>query len=116
MGLTATMTPGPVASNKLSLVGIVARRILLAALLTTLTMVAAIGAMFVTTAPQIVCVLIEPLSLLLMPGLLAALLSSGPTDLSPVSVVMVATGFYFAFFCLALWWLDRARRARRTSR
>jgi len=117
MGLTATIIGEPAAATKLRLATVIARRILLAALLTALLMAGAIGAMFVTTAPAIVSLLLEPFSLLLTPGLLAGLLSSGPNDLSPITVVTVTAGFYFGFFYLALWWFGRSkRRGRRGSR
>jgi hypothetical protein len=87
----------------------VAGRVLLAALLTAALMGAAIGALFVTTAPRMVSVLIEPISVLLMPGLLISLAASGAHDFSINVVVASASVLYFAFF---YWALNRIARAR----
>ncbi len=54
--------------------------------------------MFVTSAPKALSLLIEPFSLLLMPGLVVAVLSAGAHDFSPLTVVCVAAAFYFCFF------------------
>jgi len=66
--------------------------------------------MFVTSAPKIVSLLIEPFSLLLMPGLITSIILAGPHDFSPLSVVYIAAGFYFGFFYGALTWFAKASR------
>ena len=64
----------------------------------------AIAANFLTTAPKSISLILEPISLLLMPGLVVSILTSGPHDYSPYSVAAVSLLFY-----AALHWLARRR-------
>jgi len=93
-------------------VGLVAasifRRVIGAAFLTASLVTVASGAMFVTSAPKFVSLLAEPFSLLLMPGLVAAVILSGPHDFVPIDVVYLAAIFYFCFF---FWALPRIAKA-----
>jgi hypothetical protein len=73
---------------------------------------AAILATNLTTAPKSVSLLLEPISLLLMPGLLASILTAGPHDYSPHTVANVSFVFYAVFFYGALHWLSRRRNLR----
>ena len=84
------------------------RRVIWAALLTAVLVTVASGAMFVTSAPKFVSLLAEPFSLLLMPGLVAAVILSGPHDFIPMDVVYLAAIFYFCFF---FWALPRIAKA-----
>ena len=61
----------------------------------------ATAAMYVTAAPKFVSLLIEPFSLLLMPGLVVAVILAGPHDFGPGSVVFIAAIFY----CFVFWWI-----------
>ena len=71
----------------------------------------AVAAVYATTGPAIVCLLIEPLSLLLFPGLVVALGAAGAHDFSPNSVIYAAFAWYVIFFYLIFTWRYR-RRAR----
>jgi len=89
----------------------------MATLLTAVLMAVATAAIFVTTAPKWVSLAIEPVSLILLPGLIVSVVLAGPHDFSPWIVVWVSSGLYFVSFYGALWL--RARRAayaRRGSR
>jgi vacuolar-type H+-ATPase subunit I/STV1 len=88
-------------------------RLLWATILTALIMAAAIASMFLTTEPRLLNLLVEPFSLLLMPGLLGTLAVAGAHDYSPRMVVYLSTGFYFVSIYLAVWWRQTERR--RTS-
>ncbi len=77
-------------------------RLAYAALLTAVLVAVATAGMFVTSAPELVSLLLEPFSLLLMPGLVVAVMLAGPHDFSPGSVVFVAAIFYCGFFYWAL--------------
>ena len=78
------------------------RRAMWSAILTAALVTVASCAMYVTAAPKFVSLVAEPFSLLLMPGLLAAVLLSGPHDFNPTDVVYLAAIFYFVFFYWAL--------------
>ena len=92
----------------------VARRVLLSALLTTALLACACAALFVTAAPAALSLLIEPVSLLLTPGLLLALAIAGHHDFAATHVIVGSAVFYFAFFYAVL--ALRARRGNRHSR
>ena len=72
---------------------------------------AAVGAMYVTSAPKWVTLLVEPESLFLLPGLVVAIVVAGQHDLSATVVVEASAGFYFLAFFVWFWW--RGRWARR---
>jgi hypothetical protein len=86
------------------------RRVLLSAAITALLLYLATEAMFVSTAPKLVSLVVEPFSLLLMPGLVVAIVLAGPHDFTPGSVLFIAAMFYFAFFYWALTWLSKPAR------
>ena len=77
-------------------------RLLLSAVTTAAILAVALSGMFVAMAPRLISESIEPLSLLLLPGLLFAIASVGPHDFKPDTVVKVAALFWFvtAFFFL----------------
>jgi len=78
---------------------------------------AAVGAMSVAAAPKWVSYLVEPFSLLLMPGLMAAVVLGGPYALTPRMIALVAFGFYFVLIFLVLTrWARRKSMDRRSSR
>jgi hypothetical protein len=85
------------------------RRLTISAAITTVIVVAGSAAMFVTSAPRLVSLLVEPFSLLLMPGLVVAILIAGPHDFTPIGVVAIASAFYLAFFYWALTQLYKPR-------
>lgn len=89
------------------------RRVVWAAFLTAALVSVATAGMFVTSAPKLVSLLLEPFSLLLMPGLVVAVILSGPHDFSPGSVVFIAAIFYCGFF---YWVLPRIAKAVQLER
>ena len=82
------------------------------AFLATVTVVglASLGEFF-ATAPEWISITLEPLSLLLMPGFVVALLAAGLHDLDPSIIVQVSIIFYLIFFYVWLSWRSR-RKAR----
>jgi hypothetical protein len=71
------------------------------------------SALYVTPAPRLVSVLVEPFSLLLFPGLVVAMIASGRSDFTAQSVVVCSLVIYAVLFFL----LQRAAaRTRRHSR
>ncbi len=66
---------------------------------------------FFATAPEWISIILEPLSLLLMPGFAVALVATGIHDLDPSTIVQVSIVFYLIFFYVWLSW--RARRKAR---
>jgi hypothetical protein len=80
-----------------------------AILCASLVVGAAVAAGFLTTAPKIISLMLEPISLLLMPGLVVSILTSGPHDYSPHIVTVVSLIFYALFFYAALHWISRRR-------
>ena len=80
----------------------------MAALLTAVLVSVATAAMYVTSAPSFISLLVEPFSLLLMPGLVVAVILAGAHDFTPGSVLFIASAFYLVFF----WWaLPRIAKA-----
>lgn len=66
------------------------------------------AAMLFSTAPKWLSLIFEPISLLLLPGLVAGVVHTSPHDLEASVVLWAALLFYFVlFFCLLEW---RARR------
>ena len=53
--------------------------------------------------------LVEPISLLLMPGLLVSLAAAGPHDYKPNLVAIWSFVFYFIFFYVATGWFVHHR-------
>ena len=80
----------------------IARRLAISALLTALLILISSAAIYVTTAPRLVSLLVEPFSLLLMPGLVVAVLIAGAHDFTPAGVVAIASVFYVGLFYWAL--------------
>jgi hypothetical protein len=101
-------------------VGLVVRalvRLVLAAAVAAALVAVAVGAMYVTTTPASVSLLLEPLSLFLLPGLVVSIVLAGPHDFSPATAMYVTFGFYVVLFYTLLWRLNRPRSiARRGSR
>jgi cbb3-type cytochrome oxidase subunit 1 len=92
-----------------------ALRLLYAAAATALVVIVGGGAMLFNTAPQWISVVVEPLSLLLVPGLVAGMVESGPHSLDPSMIVDASVIFYFAVFFVffeARAWRHRRRRRR----
>ena len=82
--------------------------LLVAGLATIVLMLAGTSALYVTSAPAWVSLLVEPFSLLLLPGLMVALVTSGSHDFAPEAVIAVSAAFYVGFIYVAL--LRRAAR------
>ena len=72
--------------------------------------IGSVGMLF-TTGPEWASLLFEPISLLLLPGLLVGIIVSGPHDLDPHVVLQGTIILYFLFFWSVLEW--RAWRQRR---
>jgi hypothetical protein len=88
-----------------------ARRLLAATALASVLMIAATAALHVSSAPKWASLLLEPFSLLLMPGLVIALATSGSHDFGPDVVIAVSAAFYVGFLYAALLWLASRKRA-----
>ncbi len=95
--------------------GLILRRTILALLLAAAIVALASAGLYVTSAPAVVSLLVEPLSLLLLPGLVAALVAAGPHDFTARAVVIWSMLLYTAisFFALRRLALARARRGTR---
>ena len=91
----------------------VALRVGFAAALSAAILAVSCAALFVTHTPRIVSLLLEPFSLLLVPGLLIAFLAAGTSDFSPILVLRVSSVFYFLLFLLLAL---RRRRVHTPSR
>lgn len=83
-----------------------ALRLVCAAVLTTLLLAAASAALTLTSAPAPVSLLLEPVSLLFLPGLLIALPFAGShSELSAAQIMGSSAAFYFLLlaFLTARW-------------
>ena len=88
--------------SRLRLFAWVASRLVGAALLTGLVLTIACASLFFTTASRAVSLAVEPVSLLLMPGLLVSLATAGSHDIPPEQILRISTAFYFLLFCFLL--------------
>ena len=97
MGLAAVrLPPRPLA-------GLVLRRLVYASLLSALLLAVACTALFVTSAPAAISLLVEPFSLLLVPGLLMAVAVTGShADVSASVILGTSATFYFCLFYIVL--------------
>ena len=91
-----------------------ALHLLLSACLTAATMAVAYAALFVTTTPALVSLVVEPFSLLLLPGLLVSFAIGSHHDPSAGAVLLGAASFYLLLFYAVL--ARRERHANRASR
>jgi hypothetical protein len=97
--------------------GIVPRRLALALVSTAALVGLAVAAIYVTTAPAVISLTLEPFSLLLLPGLVASIVLAGPHDFSPSLVIYVSFAFYLALIYAGLTlWSRRTRLGPRQSR
>ncbi len=96
--------------SALTLAGTLLLRTLLATLYAAVLIGLAVAGIFFTTAPELLSLLAEPFSLLLMPGLLVSLAVAGPHDYSPNIVLLVSLACYIVFFYFVLSWIARRRR------
>ncbi len=90
-------------------------RAILALLLAAAIVALASAALYVTSAPPVVSLLVEPISLLLLPGLLVALVAAEPHDFTAMSVLVWSMLVYtpVSFFALRRWTSARMRRRTR---
>ncbi len=86
-----------------------ALRLLLSALTSAALLAVAYSGMFVAMAPRWLSESIEPLSLLLLPGLLFAIASVGPHDFKPEAVLKASALFWFLVSFLLYTWRARTR-------
>jgi hypothetical protein len=84
--------------------------------LTAVLMIAAAAGLYVAASPAWVSLLLEPFSLLLMPGLVIALVTAGSHDFAPDVVIAVSAAFYAGFVYAALLWRSARRRAAEPRR
>ncbi len=84
----------------------------MALLLAAAIVALASSAMYVTTAPPLVSLLVEPFSLLLLPGLVVAMIAAGPHDFTAHSVLLWSLLIYAGLSFFAL----RRRASARTQR
>ena len=87
-----------------------ARRLMMALVLSGALTVAATSSLYVTAEPKWISLLLEPLSLLLFPGVAIAMATAGRDDFSPDAVVEASAVFYLV--CVYVWLLWRSRRTR----
>jgi len=71
----------------------------------------AVAAVYATTMPASISLVVEPLSLLLLPGLVFSILAAGAHDFAPETVIYASFVWYLVFFYLIFTWRYR-RRAR----
>ena len=93
-------------------------RMLMACFATVAVVLLGASAMLLNTAPEWLSLMLEPVSLVLLPGLAAGLISSSPHDLDPGIILDASLLFYFFVFFLAfeaLAWRKRRRLRRKTS-
>jgi hypothetical protein len=89
-----------------------ALNMMLAGIATIVVVMIGATAMLFNTAPEWLSLIVEPLSLILLPGLCVGLAGTGPHDLEPHLVVDASVLFYFLLF-LFLFQLRTWRRRRR---
>ncbi len=89
----------------------IALRLLLSAFCSCALVAVAVSALFVTSAPESISMLTEPVSLLLMPGLMIAMLSANLHDYSPFVVIQGSLIFY----CVLFYAVFRSRALTKTS-
>ncbi len=113
MGLSRGLSlPHPTADHRLQKLRQVVLHLLLAALTAALIMGIGLSGMLVAMAPRLLSECVEPLSLLLLPGLFIAIVSAGTHDFLPEVVVRAAAIFWFLAAFLFFTW--RARTPNRT--
>jgi hypothetical protein len=71
----------------------------------------AVATVFLTTEPPLLSYLLEPVSLLLLPGLMVSLMAAGAHDFNASTVLYASFVWYIVFFYLLLTWRYR-RKAR----
>ena len=75
------------------------------------------AALYAANAPELLSSLIQPVSLLLLPGFAVAMAVSGNHDFSPQVAVLAAFGFYWVAIFVWMWVRTRgARLAGRSAR
>lgn len=94
----------------------VALRIALSAFFSLALVSLSLAGLFVTSAPEFISLLVEPFSLLLLPGVLLSIIPTGDhRDYPPDAAAYASLLFYFIVFYTALWLRERYKR-RRLSR
>jgi hypothetical protein len=88
-------------------------RMLIAAAAAALVIGMASAGLLFSTAPERISLIFEPMSLMLMPGLLFGIYEAGPHDLNPKVILWASGVFYFLFFLVVLEWWARSRQRRR---
>ncbi len=84
-------------------------RLLLSAFVAAVLLGVACSGMFVAMAPRLLSESVEPLSLLLLPGLVFAIVSAGPHDFQPETVLKASALFWFLAAFLLFTWRARTR-------
>lgn len=112
MGLSRDLTFTQVAPMHRLLLRLqaIALNLLLSAVTAAVIVAIAYSGMFVAMAPRLISEAVEPLSLLLLPGLLFAIASAGPHDFQPDTVLQASALFWFLIAFLFFTWRARTRR------
>ncbi len=111
MSLSERFAPEELGGRRLSPFLSLMLRIVLAGVAAALVVSLGSAAMLLSTGPEWASLLFEPVSLLLLPGLIVGLFHSGPHDLEPHVVMNGTIVLYFLLFWAALEW--RAWKQRR---
>jgi len=93
--------------------GLTLRRTAFSLLLAAALVAVSSAAIYVTSAPRLISLLVEPFSLLLFPGLFIAMAAAAPRDFTSQSVVLWSMLIYTPLFFLALRALGRSQRHTR---
>jgi hypothetical protein len=88
-------------------------RLVLAGVFTGALVLIASVAMLFDTAPAWLSMIVEPLSLFLLPGLALAVATAGQRDLDAAVVVEASVAIYFWCFLVVLEWRAFRQRRRR---
>jgi hypothetical protein len=104
MSFSGRAVPEEYGGGRLAFVPALLLRVMLAGLLATLVVGAGSLGMLFSSGPEWTSLVFEPVSLLLLPGLLVGILYSGPHDLDPHMVLLGTILFYFLLFWAVLEW------------
>ncbi len=95
-------------------------RIALSVVVAAVAIAAGSAALFVTSAPKWISILVEPFSLVLTPGVAISMIFTKAHDYTQWEILRGAFGFYVVLLYGLLWWLgvprSLARRQSRTTR
>jgi hypothetical protein len=114
MSFSGHFVPDELGGRRLGVFASVMSRIVLASLAAGLVVGLGSAGMLFTMGPAWASLLFEPISLLLLPGIIVGMVVSGPHDLDPHVILNGTIVLYFFTFWAILEW--RAWRKRRRQR